>query len=141
MNTIFWVAGPSGAGKTTAVESAREIMPELVALDGEMITAHLPKEILEIDRYKHLARIAAHLHGQGHIVIVAAVARSYDIRQAIENIVPVDWFRASRRGESRVIAFHEFRRDFIHLDNNTYFPIDIGKRIVSRIRGLQLLEE
>ena len=107
-NNIFWLTGNTGAGKSTVAFAAKEALGALghanvIVLDGDELRASISthEDLSAAGRRSHnlrVARLAALLSGQGHIVIVCVIAPFQAVRQEVAAICDPTWVHVKRSG-------------------------------------------
>jgi adenylylsulfate kinase len=96
MGDILWLTGNSGAGKTTLANELQSRIPNSVVLDGDEMRGSISLGAgFDMDeRQAHnetVARLASVMAARGHTVIVALIAPSNQIRQAVHKICAPQW--------------------------------------------------
>ena len=132
---VIWMAGLSGAGKTTLCrliyERLKPTMPELVLLDGDAVREALGHDLGygESERVKQVTRVqrvARMLSEQGLVVIVALVYAHPDLlawnrghipeyfevlldapMELVRQRDPKDLYARAQRGEMRDLVGHD----------------------------------
>jgi adenylylsulfate kinase-like enzyme len=72
---VYFITGRASAGKTTLAYKLKDKYSAII-IDGDDIRKYFPTGYLDKNRYDHIirmAKFAALLESQGHIVIVAAI--------------------------------------------------------------------
>ncbi len=92
---IIWISGNTGSGKTYLANKLKEVIPNVIHLDGDQLRGiwkdlGLSKE----DRWENnlrAARLALNLKIQGKDVIVSVIAPYIKLREEITEICNPTW--------------------------------------------------
>ena len=144
---IFWFTGQSGSGKSVIVKGLREFYPHFIMLDGNEMRHSISvgdgfsKEARRAHNMR-VARLAAVLSKQGHIVLVSVIAPFEDVRQEIEKLCMPSWIYVKRdsleKNEDRPYEPPEFPVLVVDTDLETEAEsINNCKMVIDDIKLLQ----
>ena len=137
---ILWLTGNSGAGKSTVAFAAQKHFNEtlepgaspyarrVVVLDGDEMRATISTEedLSPEGRRAHnlrVARLAAHLQGQGFLVLVSVIAPFAAVREELNGICNPKWIYVKREGlESEEKPYEAPENPALTIDNDTSSP-------------------
>ena len=87
---VYWVTGRKNSGKTTLAYRLKAQIPNSVVLDGDEFRAYFKAGYEYEERRENimrLAKVAAILEKQGHVVIVACVSPYRALRQEAQALL------------------------------------------------------
>jgi len=103
-NSVVWMTGLSGSGKTTIALKLKEKINDLIILDGDCIRNGLNKDLGfglndRLENIRRIAHVAKLISDSGHPVVVPAITPTEDIREMAKKIVgdqfSLLWVKAS----------------------------------------------
>ena len=123
MGKVFWLTGPSGAGKTTVAKAVQAITDNVVIIDGDdmresiSVGAGFSVEERRIHNMR-VARLAKVLARQPLTVLVSVIAPMHEARVAASDICQAEWVYIKRTLPEREGHFYEEPENIQTLDHD-----------------------
>ncbi len=128
MGKIIWLTGNSGAGKTTLANILQARIPNSVVLDGDEMRLSISYGFgySMVDRMEHnirVARLATMLRNRGHVVIVAVIAPTGQIRSVVDKLCNPIWVHVDKsQWERDGYPYEVPEHPDLRIDNDQVYP-------------------